>query len=90
MRREYEQWGIQVDAQSEDLGIMSSNWASFTAFLACQTQWRTVAGVAGLIWVGLDYMACKLVLDDLKAPARVFSDLRFMEQAALAVLNSDD
>nr|WP_279290439.1 DUF1799 domain-containing protein [Rhizobium skierniewicense] len=73
--------------QQDELEIMPSAWDSFMAFLACQTQWRVEMGMGGLLWLGLNYPACKLVLDDIGAPAGVFADLRVMEAAAMPILN---
>ncbi|WP_085025595.1 DUF1799 domain-containing protein [Ensifer aridi] len=73
--------------EREAFQIMPANWPSFTAFLACSTQWRVVASMAGLGWLGLDYVACKLVLDDMNAPPGAFADLHVMEKAALPILN---
>lgn len=75
---------------AEEVGIMPANWESFMAFIACQTQWRMVAGFGGLIWQGLDYAACRLVLRDIKAGPHVFADIRHMEGAALQILNEAD
>jgi hypothetical protein len=71
----------------DDIQIMASAWDSYIALRACETQWRVAVGLAGLIWLGFDYPACKLVLDDIGAPAHVFADLRYMEGVALQVLN---
>ncbi|MGI8395678.1 DUF1799 domain-containing protein [Agrobacterium deltaense] len=71
----------------DDIQIMVNAWDSYIALRACETQWRVAVGLAGLIWLGLDYPACKLVLDDISAPAHVFADLRYMEGVALRVLN---
>ncbi|WP_440410617.1 DUF1799 domain-containing protein [Neorhizobium petrolearium] len=70
--------------------IMPANWDSLMAFLECQTQWRVAAGTAGLVWLGLDYLACKLILDSVSADGKAFADLRIMEAAALPVLNEAD
>ena len=78
------------ETADNDVGIMPSNWESFLAFIACQTQWRMVAGLSGVIWQGLDYIACRFVLDELKAAPHVFSDIRFMEIKALPILNEVD
>ncbi len=67
--------------------IMPSAWTSLSAFLACQTQWRVAVGMSAMLWLGLDYTAVKLVLDDMDAPRGTFADLRLMEAAALPVLN---
>ncbi|MGX1259795.1 DUF1799 domain-containing protein [Sinorhizobium fredii] len=69
---------------------MACNWSSFLAFRACETQWRVVATMAGLIWIGLDYTACQVVLQQLDAPAHIFTDLHAMEEAALPILNGAD
>ncbi|UNZ49507.1 DUF1799 domain-containing protein [Agrobacterium tumefaciens] len=74
----------------DDIQIMANAWDSYIALRACETQWRVAVGLAGLIWLGLDYPACRLVLDDIGAPAHVFADLRYMEGVALRVLNEVD
>ncbi|CDN93476.1 DUF1799 domain-containing protein [Agrobacterium tumefaciens] len=74
----------------DDIQIMPTAWNSYIAFRACETQWRMAVGMTGLIWLGLDYPACRLVLDDIGAPAHVFADVRFMEGVAMRVLNEVD
>ncbi|WP_421460622.1 DUF1799 domain-containing protein [Agrobacterium tumefaciens] len=74
----------------EDIQIMPTAWDSYIAFRACETQWRMAIGMSGMIWLGLDYPACRLVLDDIGAPAHVFADLRYMEGVAMRVLNEVD
>ncbi|MGN7715348.1 DUF1799 domain-containing protein [Agrobacterium radiobacter] len=74
----------------DDIQIMANAWESYIALRACETQWRVAVGLAGLIWLGLDYPACRLVLEDIGAPAHVFADLRYMEGVALRVLNEVD
>lgn len=69
---------------------MECNWSSFLAFRACETQWRVAATMAGLIWIGLDYTACQIVLEKLDAPSHIFADLHAMEDAALPILNGVD
>lgn len=94
VRAQFQELGLTTLPQpkkDEPFQIMPSNWQSFIAFLACRTQWRVVGiGLAGMCWIGLDYSACRLVLDDLKSPPHVFADLHVMELAALAVLNGGD
>ncbi|MGY5789051.1 DUF1799 domain-containing protein len=91
---QFRQWGVKVEsevtADEELLPIIASNWPSFMAFLACETQWRVVATLAGLIWIGLDYAACDVVLRRRELPDQVFDDLRAIEDAALEVLNGSD
>lgn len=90
---DFAQMGHAVEAvpQEQDvIEIMQVNHASFGAFLACQTQWRVVASMAGLFWQGIDYVAAKLVLEDIDAPRHAFADLRLMEAEALPILNERD
>ncbi|MDR5655410.1 DUF1799 domain-containing protein [Ruixingdingia sedimenti] len=68
---------------------MPVNWSSVCAFLACETQWRAVATLAGVIWLGLDYPAVDVVLRRQGAPDAVFADLQIMEAAALEVFAED-
>ncbi|HCJ70638.1 DUF1799 domain-containing protein [Agrobacterium pusense] len=70
--------------------VLAVNSQSFEAFLECRTQWRTASTLAGITFVGLDYSACKLVLEDLQSPRHVFSDLRVMEREALNHLNGGE
>ncbi|WP_323790132.1 DUF1799 domain-containing protein [Thalassovita sp.] len=70
---------------SDAIEIMPENWISITAFLACETQWRAAASMAGLVWLGVDYTAADVVLRAMDVPSFVFDDLRHMERAALEV-----
>lgn len=76
-----------VSRETNAFAVWTINMASFDAFWNCRTQWRVAASMSGLHWIGLDYTACKIVLDSIAADAAVFADLRAMEGAALAVLN---
>lgn len=67
---------------AEAFEIMPANWTSIVAFLACETQWRAAVGMAGLVWLGLDYAGVDVVLRRLGSDA-AFEDLRRMEAAAL-------
>ncbi|CAD7055463.1 hypothetical protein RHAB21_00723 [Pseudorhizobium halotolerans] len=94
MRKQFAELNVQVEHDQDDgddTEIMANAWHSFSAFIACQTQWRAVAGMTGLIWLGLDYLACKQVLLSLdferEQRKSAFNDLRFMEAAALPILN---
>lgn len=70
---------------SDEIEIMPANWNSLRAWLACETQWRVVATMGGMIWLGLDYAAVDVVLRRSQSPEDVFGDLRVMEAAALDV-----
>lgn len=78
--------GAAVDAAPEetsgDFEVMPANWDSIRAWLACETQWRAVVGLAGLVWLGLDYAGVDVVLRRLQLDDR-FGDLQLMEGAAL-------
>ena len=68
--------------------VQPANWPAVTAFLACETQWRVAAGLAGLVWIGLDYGAVDVVLRRIGSDA-AFADLQVMEDAALDVFSED-
>ncbi len=88
---DFEQLGAPFEpndiAETRAFEVFGVNSQSFEAFLECRTQWRTASTLAGITFVGLDYSACKLVLEDLQSPRYVFSDLRVMEREALNHLN---
>ncbi|MGZ2403365.1 DUF1799 domain-containing protein [Rhizobium ruizarguesonis] len=92
MAGQFEQMGYRVDPSeisnqdSEAFKVFASNWDSMTAFLACETQWRVLAGPAGLIWTGLDYAGADVALRRFDFPNSVFADLQVMELEALSVL----
>jgi hypothetical protein len=80
------------DAQIRDpdsFNVMRANWRAVTAFLALETQWRVVAGPAGLVWCGLDYAAVAAAFRgrNRRAWQRLLAELKVMEAAALEVLN---
>lgn len=77
-----------VSPEDEGFEIMLANADTLRAWLACSTQWRVAAGMAGLLWLGLDYAAVDVVLRRLSVPEpdAVFADLQVMEDVALATL----
>lgn len=75
-------------AHLDTFEVQPANWPAVTAFLACETQWRVAAGLAGLIWLGLDYAAVDVVLRRTGSDA-AFADLQLMEDAALEVFSED-
>lgn len=81
--------GDQVEEES--FSVFEENWLILQVFLAMQTQWRLVAGMAGAAYQGLEYQALPVVWDSLgivkKKRPEVFAGLRKMEVAALQVLN---
>jgi len=96
VRDEFAAFGLKIEADDdggdEDFDpVAACNWDSLLAFLACDTQWRVVGvGLGGMIWIGLDYVACDVVFRRGKYADHVWDDLRVMEEAALPILNSGD
>jgi len=86
--------GVKVEVtqkpENEAFDIMAMNKDSMLAWLNVETQWRVVASMAGLIWVGLDYAAVDIALRRLAFPDAVFGDLLVMEEAALPILNGGE
>jgi hypothetical protein len=93
-RRELELMGVRIAPvpADEEAGepVAACNWDSLLAFLACATQWRVGIGFGAMIWVGLDYAGCAVAFRCGGFADHLFEDLRVMEDAALAVLNSGD
>lgn len=94
MRDEFASFGLKLAVEEQDdsfLAVAACNWQSLMAFLDCDTQWRVAGvGMAGMLWIGLDYTACDIVFRRKGYPDPVFQDLRVMEEAALPILNSGD
>ncbi len=93
MKRQFELLKVTIPTkpQTEEVfEVMATAWDSLMAFLNCETQWRIGMGMSGLIWFGLDYTACKFVLEDIGAPRHAFADLRVMETAAMKILNEGE
>jgi len=77
----------QIETSAE-IEVWDVNWPIVVAFLDVTTQWRAIAGLGGVLWLGLDYVALDVVLrrrGDLGD--ELFELIRIMEQAALPVLN---
>lgn len=69
----------------EAFEVWRDNHHALRAFLGTETQWRAAAGVAGIVWLGLDYSAVDVVMRRYHSPDHVFEDLQQMESAALRV-----
>lgn len=77
---------LHQDDAPDAFEVMPANWAALGAWLACETQWTTAGGgMAGLIWLGLNYAGVDVVLRRLGLQDDVFVDLQVMERAALDV-----
>lgn len=77
--------------ERDDEGLWAEHRAAFAAFLAVSTQWRVVAGRAGLIFTGLDYAGADagLTRAGIEVTPQIWADLRVIETGALAALNED-
>ena len=75
--------------EEEVIMVWNESWPAFRLFLDLETQWRTVATLAGYFHVGLDYVAAAVLLDLRFSKRRrrreIMSDLQAMEAEALAV-----
>ena len=91
---DFAQMGVKVEVtqtpENEAFNIMAKNNDSMLAWLNVETQWRVLASMAGLIWIGLDYSAIDVALRRLSLPDAVFGDLLVMEEAALPILNGGE
>ncbi len=74
-------------AASGDIPVWRPNWETLLLWLDLSTQWRAVAGLGGLVWLGLDYLAVDMMLRRRGLSERVFDELREMERVALPILN---
>lgn len=76
-----------VPEEEEDVfELWDINWQSFDAFLACETQWRFLAGFGAVACLGLDWPAVDVLLRRRGLDDEAFEDLRVMENAAVEVL----
>ena len=77
--------GALACADDEDtFEVWPDNWAAVQVFVACQTQWRWVGGMAAMR-TGLDYTAVITTAGvlDVGDTAAVFDGVRILEAAAL-------
>lgn len=70
--------------------VWPENWDSLTFFVSLQTQWNLAVGMGGGARTGLRYEAVyplldRVAADDRKEWERLFSDVRQMERAVLAI-----
>lgn len=71
------------DEETDDVTVWAINWRTVLAFLACANCWRAVAGLTGLIRLGLDYSGVDVMLRRRGFDDVDFGDLQLMEEAAL-------
>lgn len=94
-RKDFAALGVTIpfepDEEPEFIPIMQCNWPSFRAFTACATQWQVAPLPSGrLLFSGLDYAGCDVVLRNQQAGPHAFEELQAMEDAALEVFNEAD
>lgn len=74
--------------------VWPENWPTWRAWLELATQWRVIAGAAGVIHQGIEFASVPLALElaGVTADERsaVLHGLKEMEQAALTALNERD
>lgn len=76
----------QTPTDEDDYDVWPENHHTVRLFLACETQWRACATMAGMIWIGLDYGAVDVVARSIGVAVN-FPDLQRMEGEALRLLN---
>lgn len=83
---------LQPDEEVEPQ-VWPQHWHAVNVFAGMATQWRVVAGMAGLLYLGLDYAALQPVLQEHEAIAhaqpmrQLMPQLRTLESAAREELN---
>lgn len=84
----------EEDAGGDDerpFEVWPENMEAVELFCVLANQWRAIAGFAAVRFLGLDYAAVEAVMRmrnvRQKDRARLFSDIRVMEAAALGELN---
>jgi len=77
-----------------DFHVWEENWPAVSLFLGLSTQWVVQLGMAGLVYLGLNYVAVKSTVELELIPQEqwpdLFHGLRVMERAALPLLNKRD
>lgn len=76
----------ETPTDEDDYDVWPENHQTVRLFLACETQWRAAASMAGMIWIGLDYVAVEVVARGMGVAVN-FPDLQLMEGEALRLLN---
>lgn len=79
----------EPDPNADAFEIWPENWETLTIFMALTTQFNGIAGMAGVVWTGINYPSVLTVFELYGVSDRraMFEDLRAMELAALEVLN---
>lgn len=80
------------DIKEGDEGIYEFHAPALRAFLACDNQWRVIAGFSGVAFMGLDYAACDVSVRraGLDLTPDQWSDFQVIERAANTYQNKGD
>lgn len=86
--------GVTIDPELIQVGIeddgvfkvFEANWPAMMAFLACETQWRVAATMAGTFCTGLDYAGVDAVLRRRGDGDGVFAGVQEIERGALEAM----
>ncbi len=88
-------WGIDpaLVRPGEDAatGVWPEHVAAVEAFLAIAGQWRMVAGMGGMLALGLDYAGAQagLELAGIETTPALWAEIRAIEAGAKAAMNGD-
>ncbi len=88
-------WGIDPalvrPVEDATNGVWPEHAATVEAFLAIAGQWRMVAGMGGMLALGLDYAGAQagLELAGIEATPALWADIRVIEAGAKAAMNGD-
>lgn len=90
-RQQLQRAGPKDDSDEERIPLAPHLLPVVKLFSGLRSQWRTAAGMGGLVFTGLDYSAVEPVMRMTrcapKNPERMFEHLRTMEMEAVRVLN---
>lgn len=79
-------------SKPEVFEVLEENFETVQLFEACQSQWRVVAGLAGLIYLGFEYPGVRVVAQALGVTDERWPDvlmrLQVMENKGVELLNS--
>ncbi|ABE50953.1 DUF1799 domain-containing protein [Methylobacillus flagellatus] len=85
-------WAAGKDWKTGVFEVWPEHWETVEVFMATVSQWRVVAGLGSLTYLGLDYQALPAVLKLMgikkKNHQRIFWGLQEMERAARPLLNA--
>ena len=82
---------METVEEEQSFDVFEDNWLSFSLFCEMKTQWDVIAGMGGVHYGGIKYPSLESAMRMRRIPfadrARLFQDVRLMEEAAKSVLN---